>query len=184
LAKASSFPNCRLFFRTSAIYHQPSRLQKSFGCQANLQEGYNSTVVSKLLEEKVNKENILPKDYSIEFGGEVEDIDQSFSELWNSMFVAVLLILLILVLQFNSFRQPFIIMLTLPLAIIGVVVGMLLFGLSFSMTVFIGIIALAGIVVNDAIVLIDKALRNVKELNMKPRQAIMNAGWPDCNRFY
>jgi len=86
------------------------------------------------------------------------------------------LILLILVLQFNSFRRPFIILLTLPLAVIGVVVGMFLFRLAFSMTVFIGIIALAGIVVNDAIVLIDKALRNTKELNMNPHQAIVNAG--------
>ncbi|MDX9893736.1 MAG: efflux RND transporter permease subunit [Patescibacteria group bacterium] len=158
----------------SAINHRD--FKRVSVVQANLEEGYNSTVISKLLEQKVQEENILPKDYAIEFGGEVEDIDQSFSELWNSMFVAILLILLILVLQFNSFRQPFIILLTLPLAIIGVVVGMLLFGLSFGMTVFIGIIALAGIVVNDAIVLIDKALRNVKELNMKPRQAIMNAG--------
>jgi len=143
--------------------------------RANLKSGFNaSEVVTEV--EKIIRAKRIPVGYEYNFGGEVEDIEQSFSELWNAMIVAVLLILFILVLQFDSFKKPFIILLTLPLMLIGVVVGMLVFRLPFSFSVFLGLISLAGIVVNDAIVLLDKADRNIREHNMKPRQAIANAG--------
>ncbi|MBU1164233.1 efflux RND transporter permease subunit [Patescibacteria group bacterium] len=143
--------------------------------RANLEEGYAPTEIMPIVQEQIEKETI-PAGYEFNFGGEVEDIEQSFTELWNALIVAVILIILILVLQFDSFKKPFIIVLTLPLMVIGVVFGMLIFRLPFSFSVFLGLISLAGIVVNDAIVLIDKADRNVKEKKMKPRQAIANAG--------
>ncbi|MGB0756868.1 MAG: efflux RND transporter permease subunit [Patescibacteria group bacterium] len=111
----------------------------------------------------------------IEVGGEVEDIDQSFRETFLSMIVAVILIAFILVLQFNSFRQPFIILYALPLAVIGVVFGLLVMRLPFSFPVFIGIVSLSGIVVNDAIVLIDKVNKNLKD-GMKFVDGIVDAG--------
>lgn len=143
--------------------------------QANLETGYTPTEVVPQVEKMVN-EQYIPDGYAYNFGGEVEDIEQSFSELWSAMIVAVLLILTILVLQFNSFKKPIIILLELPLMMIGVVVGMLVFRMPFSFSSFLGIISLAGIVVNDAIVLLDKADRNVGEHKMNPRQAIANAG--------
>lgn len=143
--------------------------------RANLESGYVPTDVVPEVEKNVAKEKI-PEGYEFNFGGEVEDIEQSFSELWNAMIVAVLLILGILILQFNSFKKPLIILLTIPLALIGVTIGMLLFKQPFSFSVFLGIISLAGIVVNDAIVLLDKADRNVTEQKMKPVEAIANAG--------
>jgi multidrug efflux pump subunit AcrB len=103
----------------------------------------------------------LPDGYRAEVGGEVEDIEKSFREAFLSLIVAIILISFILVLQFNSFRQPFIILFTLPLAVIGVFLTLVVFRLAFSFTAFIGIVALAGIVVNDAIVLIDKINKNI-----------------------
>jgi HAE1 family hydrophobic/amphiphilic exporter-1 len=122
------------------------------------------------------KENIvMPDNFSIEVGGETEDIASSFQELFYSMIVAVILIAAILVLQFNSFRQPLIILFTLPLAIIGVVFGLGVMGQAFSFPVFIGLVALSGIVVNDAIVLVDKINRN-REDGLELYEAIVDGG--------
>ena len=111
----------------------------------------------------------LPAGTRIEVGGEVEDIDQSFRETFLSMIIAIILIAMILVLQFNSFKQPFIILFSLPLAIPGVILSLIAVGQPFSFPAFIGIVALAGIAVNDAIVLIDKVNKNIKALPPESR---------------
>lgn len=98
----------------------------------------------------------LPSGYSIDLGGEDEDVKQSFADLFNSMFIGVILILVILVLQFNSFRQTFMILVSLPLAIIGIFPGLTLLGLPLSFPAFLGVVMLSGIAVNDAIVMIDQ----------------------------
>jgi len=143
--------------------------------RANLKEGFSSPDVVSEVEAQLNDTNI-PAGYQVDFGGEVEDIEKSFQELWSAMILAIILILSILVLQFNSFIKPFVILMELPLMVIGVVIGMVIFRLPFSFSVFLGLISLAGIAVNDAIVLIDKANSNIKEYKMKPREAIADAG--------
>ena len=92
----------------------------------------------------------------------MEEINKSFQELFTSRGVAVILIAFTLVLMFNSFRQPLIIMITLPLAMIGVFPGLMAIGLNLSFPAFLGVVALTGIVVNDAIVLIDRINTNRK----------------------
>lgn len=149
--------------------------KKTLTVRANLKPGFNPASVTPQIEATLADREI-PSGTTVSFGGEVEDIDQSFNELWSAMIVAVLLILTILVLQFNSFKQPFAILMTLPLMLIGVVFGMLVLGLPFSFSTFLGLVALAGIVVNDAIVLLDKANRNRKELGMSARDAVADAG--------
>ena len=156
----------------AAIQHRD--FQRTTTIQADLEPGYTAATVSAELEQKVITAGV-PRGYTVNFGGEVEDIEQSFSELWSAMIVAVLLILFILVFEFDSFKKPLIILLTLPLATIGVVVGMLLFRLPFSFSVFLGLVSLAGIVVNNAIILIDRASRNVDENHLSPRQAVAEA---------
>ncbi|MCU0679167.1 MAG: efflux RND transporter permease subunit [Planctomycetes bacterium] len=116
-----------------------------------------------------------PEDYRVVVGGELEDIAQSYRETFLSMIVAVIMIAFILVLQFNSFRQPFIILSTLPLAIIGVIAGLNLLRMPFSFPVFLGIVALAGVAVNDAIVLIDRINKNL-ELGMDRIEGIIEGG--------
>lgn len=129
--------------------------------RADTETGVNLTEVLATFQNKLKEFN-FSNDIKIETGGEVEDIDKSFRETFLSMIVAVLLISIILVLIFNSFRQPLIIIFTLPLAVIGVIFGLLLLGMPFSFTAFIGIVALSGIVVNDAIILIDRINKNLK----------------------
>jgi multidrug efflux pump subunit AcrB len=157
----------------STISHRD--FKRTATISANLETGYTANTVVPEIEKQIQDSNI-PAGYEINFGGEVEDIEQSFRELWNAMIVAVLLIIFILVLQFNSFRKPLAIMAALPLTLIGVIIGMLIFGLPFSFSVFLGLVALTGIIVNDAIVLLDKAIRNIEEKNMKPREAVADAG--------
>jgi HAE1 family hydrophobic/amphiphilic exporter-1 len=125
--------------------------------------------------DKFQKEITLPENYEIKVGGEVESITQSFQELFLSMGLAIIFIALILVLMFNSFRQPFIIIFSVPLAFIGVIIGLNVFRQPFSFTVFIGIVSLSGIVVNDAIVLIDKINKNIKN-GMEYIDAIIDGG--------
>ncbi|NOZ22181.1 MAG: efflux RND transporter permease subunit [Planctomycetes bacterium] len=88
---------------------------------------------------------------------------EAFGNVMASMIVALLLILTVLVVQFKSFVQPFIILLTLPMSLIGVFTGFFLAGFTVSFPTMIGLVSLAGIVVNDAIVLIETANVNVRE---------------------
>jgi HAE1 family hydrophobic/amphiphilic exporter-1 len=142
--------------------------------RADMQEGFNVAVALESFND-LRPSIGIPETVSVDIGGEVEDIQKSFQETFYSMIVAVLLILVILVLQFNSFKQPFIILFSLPLATIGVIFGLMITGQPFSFPAFIGIVALSGIVVNDAIVLIDKINKNLGS-GMEFIEAIIDGG--------
>ncbi len=98
----------------------------------------------------------LPEGYRIEIGGEVEGSAKGNSSLAANMPVALIGMIILLVLQFNSFLRPAIIMLTIPLVIIGAVLGLLVSGAFLSFTAILGIYSLAGMIVNNGIILIDK----------------------------
>lgn len=110
-----------------------------------------------------------------QFTGENEERDKNFAYLQKSMIIGVVLICSILVLQFNSFRQMLIVIMTVPLSFIGVVVGMWAFGFPFSLASFIGLVSLTGIVVNDAIVMVDFA-NQARRRGMGVYDAVMEAG--------
>ncbi len=97
----------------------------------------------------------FPEDVSMSFGGEFETTSESFTDMMMNMVLAALLVYIILAVQFNSLSQPFIILFTVPLSIIGVMLGLLITGYNFGFVAFIGVVALVGIAVNDAIVLVD-----------------------------
>ncbi len=122
----------------------------------------NALEMTEKFQSEVNKID-LPQGYEISFAGDTESIKESFNELYISMLVGILLIAFTLVLMFNSFRQPMIILFTLPLALIGVFPGLYLIGIKLSFPSFLGVVALSGIVVNDAIVLIDRINQNRKK---------------------
>jgi len=113
------------------------------------------------------------------FTGENEERDENFGYLLNSMIIGVILIFGILVVQFNSFRQTLVVLLTVPLSFIGVIFGMWICGQPFSLASFIGLVCLAGIVVNDAIVLVDFA-NQARRRGMHTKHALLEAG---VNRF-
>ncbi len=149
--------------------------KRTLTIQADLEEEFTPTQVVPAIEERIAKMEI-PEGYEIEFGGEVEDIDQSFSELWSALYVAVFLIIVILILQFNSFKAPLTIIMVLPYTFVGVFIGLLIFGQAFSFSVFLGLVALVGIVVNDAIVLLDKVYRDINEYGLPLKEALIDAG--------
>lgn len=111
-----------------------------------------------------------PRGYSYTFGGETEDQAETFGSAGQALALAIFLVFAVLVLQLGSFRQPFIILLAIPFALIGTVGGFFLTGIAFSFTAFIGIIALVGIVVNDAIVMVD-TMNSYRQEGMKVKQA-------------
>jgi len=94
--------------------------------------------------------------YRVEFGGEVEGSQRANAALVDNLPFALIAILILLIWQFNSFRRPAIILLTIPLVIIGAVIGLLTMNAFLSFTAILGLYSLAGIIVNNGIVLIDR----------------------------
>ena len=109
------------------------------------------------------------------FTGEEEERQKNFSYLNTIMLLALLLIGFILVIQFNSLRQTIIVLLAIPLSFVGVVAGMWIFGFAFSLASFIGLVSLAGVVVNDAIVMVDFTNQSIAR-GMSVNAALMEAG--------
>ncbi|MCI0338722.1 MAG: efflux RND transporter permease subunit [Acidobacteria bacterium] len=97
----------------------------------------------------------LPSGFSFYYGGEYEEQQRSFNELLFSLILAIILVYMVMAAQFESLRDPLIILFSIPLAAIGVLLALFLTDTTFNMQAFIGTILLAGIVVNNAIVLID-----------------------------
>jgi multidrug efflux pump subunit AcrB len=100
--------------------------------------------------------NSWPVGYRYELGGEVETSGKANQSIAAKLPIGALIIVMLLVIQFNSIRRPLIILLTIPLGLIGVIIGLLVARSYFGFMTFLGIIALAGIVINNAIVLIDR----------------------------
>ena len=117
-----------------------------------------------------------PKDFSIILGADYEEQLESYRELMMGLILAVMLIYFVLAGQYESFKDPFIVMFSIPMALIGVTLVMILFNTNFSMYAFIGCIMLAGIVVNNAIVLVDYTNRLIRIHGMEIHEAIMLAG--------
>lgn len=117
----------------------------------------------------------LPSDYEITYGGENETNTESVESIIAAMWLALVLIIATMVIQFNSFIKAGIVLITLPLALIGVFIGMAIFGVSLSFPGLIGILALFGIVVKNAIILIDKINLNLRS-GIEFNAAIIDAG--------
>ncbi|TDO71320.1 HAE1 family hydrophobic/amphiphilic exporter-1 [Halanaerobium saccharolyticum] len=125
--------------------------------------------VESVLAEELN----LPSGYTITYGGEAEDMASSFNQLFTAAILAIVLVYMVMASQFESLIHPLIIMFTVPLSIIGAVLGLIITGTALSVNGLIGAIMLVGIVVNNAIVMIDY-INNRKE-HMSRREAILEA---------
>jgi HAE1 family hydrophobic/amphiphilic exporter-1 len=118
----------------------------------------------------------LPREFSVGFGNEVEEQGRSFRELQLVLILAIVLVYTVMASQYESLRDPFIIMFSIPLAAIGVVGALLLTNTPFSMQAYIGVIMLAGIVVSNAILLVDYANTLRRRDGKNVRDAIETAG--------
>lgn len=117
----------------------------------------------------------LPPGYAMTYTGESEEQEESFAFLTTVLLIAVSLIFMIMVAQFNKVTSPFIIMLAVGFSLIGVLLGLILTRTPFGLFTFIGIISLAGIVVNNNIVLIDYIMQ-LRNRGMEKHAAIIEGG--------
>lgn len=121
---------------------------------ADVKEGYDLATVSKRISERLDGAS-LPSGYTYEIGGEEEDRREAMGELTFALFVSIAIVYMILVAQFESFVLPLAIIQTIPLCFVGVALALLVTGLPISIMVMLGAVMLVGIVVNNAIVLVD-----------------------------
>ena len=117
----------------------------------------------------------LPSDYKLEFTGEELKRRESMSNLTFALVLSLVLVFMVLASQFESILQPFIVMLTIPLAGVGTVLTFFILGKPLNMMAYIGIIMLAGIAVNNAILLVDR-INQLRESGTPKRDAIILAG--------
>ncbi|MDQ3071043.1 MAG: efflux RND transporter permease subunit [Acidobacteriota bacterium] len=141
-----------------------------------------SAEVETALSEAVKRVNAqipsldMPADFSVGFGSEVEEQARAFQQLQTMLILAVLLVYGVMASQYESFLDPFIIMFSVPVAAIGVVLALKLTGTTFSLQAYIGVIMLAGIVVSNAILLVDYTNILRRRDGMELRDAVETAG--------
>jgi HAE1 family hydrophobic/amphiphilic exporter-1 len=148
-------------------------LQRGVTISANL-EGVELGTVIPQVQAAIDKVE-FPVGYRSGFGGEAEQIADTMGAVGSALLLAVIFIYLVLASQFGSFLQPFAIMGSLPLALIGVMVGLLVGGSTLNMFSAIGFIMLMGLVVKNAILLVDNANQHVKA-GMNLYEALVEAG--------
>ncbi|MGY8953796.1 MAG: efflux RND transporter permease subunit, partial [Flavobacteriales bacterium] len=149
-------------------------MNRMISVTSNVLDGYNANEVVAEIEKAV-ADYELPEENNMKFAGEQEDQAKESAFLMNALLIAVFLIFLIIVSQFNSLSTPVIIVGSVVFSLIGVFLGLVIFRMDFVVIMtMIGIISLAGIVVNNAIVLLDYTnlviARKMGELNMDPEK--------------
>jgi hydrophobic/amphiphilic exporter-1 (mainly G- bacteria), HAE1 family len=118
----------------------------------------------------------VPKEFNVGFGAEVEEQAKAFNQLRMVLILALVLVYAVMASQYESLRDPFIIMFSVPTAAIGVVLALKLTGTSFNMQAYIGIIMLAGIVVSNGILLVDYTNVLRRRDGLPLREAVEMAG--------
>jgi len=157
-------------FGTISRVNQKHAITLSAGVEGRLEDEVLQDVRKRL--EKLE----LPIGYEIKYAGKQEDQEEAQDFLFKAFTVALLLIVIILLMQFNTLSAPLIIMTTVILSLIGVLTGLLVFNMPFgTIMTGIGVISLAGVVVNNAIVLLDYT-RRLQKRGMEVIEAAMQAG--------
>ena len=141
---------------------------------AAIAEGNNVTLVSDQVTKAVNAME-LPEGASIEFNGESEQIMDAMGQVMLMLLLGIVLVYFVMVAQFQSLREPFIVMFTIPLAFTGGFLALLLTGTEMSVIALIGFVMLVGIIVNNGIVLVDY-INQQRLAGMERRDAIIDAG--------
>ncbi|MEL7834912.1 efflux RND transporter permease subunit [Fodinibius sp. Rm-B-1B1-1] len=140
---------------------------------ANLNYGDLATAAEEI--EQLISQTAIPTGTQAQITGQNEEMADSFQSLLFALSLAVFLVYLVMASQFESLLHPFIILFTIPLALVGAILGLWITGSTISVVVFIGLILLAGIVVNNAIVLID-LINQYRERGMSKIKAILEGG--------
>jgi len=151
-------------------------LDRTINISCELTEDGNAaaivTEITPWLEEASTE---WPSGYTFEFGGDAKNTAENMGAVIKYLPLSGFIILLLLIIQFNSFRKTLMVICTIPLGVIGVVIGLLVFGEPFGFMPFLGVISLAGIVINNAIVLIDRMEIELRELKRSDQDAVISA---------
>jgi HAE1 family hydrophobic/amphiphilic exporter-1 len=118
---------------------------------------------------------VLPVDYKIDITGEELKRKETMSSLTFALILSIILVFMVLAAEFESIIQPFVIILTMPLAVVGTILTFFIFGKSLNMMAYIGIIMLCGIAVSNAIILIDR-INQLREAGLGKKDSIITAG--------
>ncbi|MDY0144701.1 MAG: efflux RND transporter permease subunit [Kiritimatiellia bacterium] len=137
--------------------------------------GRSSGEVVRDLRQRLAEEVPLPSGIGIHFGGTAEDQEESFRQMALMMVLGILLVYMVMASQFESLLDPFLILFSIPFAFTGVAISLTLLRLTVSIMSFIGMILLVGVVVNNAIVLIDY-INLLRARGQKLAEAIVHAG--------
>ena len=151
-------------------------LYRTLTVSCNAREGFTaSDITSELSPWLAEQSASWQPGYSYTLGGESEQSAEAMGAVGAKLPLAGFIILLLLIAQFNSFRKTIMVLSTIPLGLIGVILGLVLFRSYFGFMAFLGIISLAGIVINNAIVLIDRIKIELEEFKREPFDAIVAA---------
>ncbi|MBQ7817320.1 MAG: efflux RND transporter permease subunit [Oscillospiraceae bacterium] len=143
---------------------------------ASVEEGYNATLLSRQLEDKLEAfEKELPYGYTLGMGGESETVNEMVSQMLLLILLGVVFIYLVMVAQFQSLKSPFIVMFTIPLAFTGGMLGLLIAGEQLSLLTLMGFAILMGTVVNNGIVFVDY-VNQLRLGGMDRRSALIATG--------
>jgi len=170
-----SFVKVSLEKGSSAIRHEDGKRIVTLSSQLH-DDTTAGTVISQF-KDAVEKEALVPSNISMQIGGETEDVNRSFQEMGLAFLAGILLMLAILVLQFDSLRYAVFILIIIPFSMIGIFTGLAITRQPLSFPSLMGIIALSGILVNNSIILIDKmnSLRKEKP-HLQIQEAVIEAG--------
>ncbi len=159
--------------------HGPMRIERKnqervINVSANITERDLGSVLADVRQEL--RTLPIPKDFTIQFGGDYEEQVRAFRELLLSLALALVLVYMVMACQYESLRDPFVIMFSVPLATLGVVVMLFVTDTTFNIQSFLGCIMLGGIVVSNAILLVDHANLLRRRDGLPLREAVIEAG--------
>ncbi len=161
-------------FKASPMIINHFNLQRNVSVTADVNSTTTVDLATKEIISELEKYE-MPKNMSFYIGGEKEQQEESFGGMMQAVIIAIVGIFGVLVLQFKSYSQPWIVFTAIPLAIIGAVLGLFLTGNSFSFAAFIGLTSLVGIVVNNSIILVDYT-NQLRQEGTDLMEALIEAG--------
>jgi len=130
--------------------------------------------ISRIITKELSKIN-FPSGYFYDFGGDIDQMKDMFLSLAGIVILAILLVYMVMASQFESFSQPLAIMTTLPLSFIGVIIAMIIFGKTIALPSGMGVVILIGIIVNNAIVMVD-FINKRRSQGLSREEAIVESG--------
>ncbi len=151
-------------------------LNRTITVVSYLKEDGNASVVMSEMQPWLDQQSQnWPSGYFYELGGDDESTAENMGSVSSYLPLSGFIILMLLIIQFNSTRKTFMVLSTIPLGVIGVVLGLILFKSYFGFFAFLGTISLAGIVINNAIVLIDRIEIEIRDYQRSDKEAVVEA---------